>query len=98
MPAAPSREVAMDGPGRRGLAFNAAWLAAVLLAGCSARPEQAILHQFFSASRLADNTSLANVSTVSLDPRSEGTVTSFDIAVVTPRPRTGTGAGEPLTE
>jgi hypothetical protein len=88
----------MEMPGRRGFACIAAWLAVVLLAGCSARPEQAILNQFFAASRLGDDTSLRTVSTVSFDPRTHGTVTAFDVAIVTPRPRTGTGEGGPTTE
>ena len=51
---------------------------------CSGGPEQPILNQFFTASRLRDNTSLQNFTTVSFDPRTEGTVSSFSITGVTP--------------
>jgi len=51
---------------------------------CSGGAEQPILNQFFTASRLHDNTSLQNFSTVSFDPQTQGTVSSFSITAVTP--------------
>lgn len=53
-----------------------------LLSGCSGSAEQTIVSQFFSASRLRDNTSLDNIATVMFDPRTHGTVTSFSITNV----------------
>jgi hypothetical protein len=58
-----------------------------LVLGCSSAPEQPILNQFFTASRLGDNTTLANFSTVAFEPRTQGTVASFDIQSVTPEQR-----------
>jgi hypothetical protein len=62
-------------------------LAAATLAACSATPEQPILNQFFTASRLRDNTTLAAFSTVAFEPGTQGTVTTFDITNVTPEQR-----------
>jgi len=59
-------------------------LAAATLIGCSSTPEQPILNQFFTASRLRDNTTLAGFAAVAFDPRTDGIVTSFDITGVTP--------------
>ena len=63
-----------------------------LAAGCSGFSEQPILNQFFTASRLRDNTSLNNITMVSFEPRTQGTVTTFDIVSVTPERRTATVA------
>jgi hypothetical protein len=46
--------------------------------------EQSIVSQFFSASRLRDNTSLDNIATVIFDPRTQGSVTTFSIQSVSP--------------
>ncbi|MGE5244225.1 MAG: hypothetical protein ACM3SQ_08355 [Betaproteobacteria bacterium] len=54
------------------------------LAGCSSRPEQPILNQFFTASRLRDRTSLDDFALVMFDPATQGTVNSFSIASVSP--------------
>jgi hypothetical protein len=62
-------------------------LAAVTLIGCSAAPEQPILTQFFTASRLRDSTSLANFATVAFAPNQQGIIISFDITSVTPEQR-----------
>ena len=62
-------------------------LAAATLIGCSSTPEQPILNQFFTASRLRDNTTLAGFAAVAFDPRTDGIVTSFDITNVTPEQR-----------
>jgi hypothetical protein len=57
--------------------------AVVALAACAA-PEQALLEQFFSASRLRDTTALQGVSTVVFEPLQQGIVRTFQIAGVTP--------------
>jgi len=61
-------------------------LAAVTLAACST-PEQPILNQFFTASRLRDTTSLANFTTVAFEPNVQGIIISFDITNVTAEQR-----------
>ena len=50
-------------------------------------PEQPILNQFFTASRLRDNTSLANFAMVAFEPNTQGIIISFDITNVTPEQR-----------
>ncbi len=56
-----------------------AWFA-LLAAACGSRPpEQQVLTNFFRASRVRDNATLANISAVSFDPRTEGTVQDFEI-------------------
>jgi hypothetical protein len=59
-------------------------LAAVMVGACSSPPEQPILYQFFTASRLRDNTSLQNFAVVSFDPATAGTVSNFSIRSVGP--------------
>ena len=56
------------------------------LAFCSGS-EQSIVSQFFSASRLRDNTALDNIATVIFDPRTQGSVTTFSIQSVSPEQR-----------
>ena len=63
-------------------------LTAVFLAGCSGASEQPILNQLFTASRLRDNTTLNGFSMVALDPRTQGSVTTFSIVSVTPETST----------
>ena len=46
--------------------------------------EQSLVGQFFSASRLRDNTSLDNIATVMFDPRTQGTVTMFTLQTIAP--------------
>lgn len=54
-----------------------------LAAACSAAgPEQQILTTFFRASRVRDNATLANLSAVSFDPRTDGTVQDFTVTSV----------------
>ncbi len=65
-------------------AISLSALALAAAAACSGHPEQPILNQFFTASRLRDNTSLNNITMVSFEPRTQGTVTTFDIVTVTP--------------
>jgi hypothetical protein len=67
--------------------FLATLLAAATLIGCSSTPEQPILNQFFTASRLRDHTSLANFATVAFEPNAQGIIISFDITNVTPEQR-----------
>ncbi len=61
---------------------------ALLAVACSRPPEQQLLTQFFRAARARDNTTLAMMSAVSLDPREKGTVEDFSITSVTPEVRT----------
>ena len=58
-------------------------VAAAAIAGCSGAQERALLGEFFSASRLRDNTALARLATVSFEPTTQGIVTTFDIVSVT---------------
>src|SRR5207249_3752011 len=81
------QEVRMHRPSRRTVALVAASLSVLAAVACSGGPEQPILNQFFTASRLHDNTSLQNFSTVAFDPRTQGTVSSFSITNVTPEER-----------
>jgi hypothetical protein len=61
---------------------------ALLVTACgSAPPEQQVLNNFFRASRVRDNGTLANIAAVSFDPRTEGTVQSFEIANVSEEQR-----------
>ncbi|HXD18803.1 MAG TPA: hypothetical protein VN654_17440 [Vicinamibacterales bacterium] len=55
-------------------------LALLLLAACGSTPvEQQVLTQFFRAARVRDNTTLAGMSAVNFDPRTEGAVEDFKI-------------------
>jgi hypothetical protein len=56
-------------------------------AACSSAAEEPILQQFFRASRLNDNTSLAGFATARFQPQTEGTITGFDIVNVAPERR-----------
>jgi len=62
-------------------------LAAATLIGCSSMSEQPILQQFFSASRLRDNTTLAGFAAASFEPGADGIITSFTITNVSPGQR-----------
>jgi len=54
--------------------------ALLLLVACGSTPvEQQILTQFFRAARVRDNTTLAGMSAVNFDPRTDGTVEDFKI-------------------
>lgn len=60
-------------------------VAAAILGACSsAPPETNIVRQFFRASQLRDNQTLANFAVVSFDPKKEGVVTDFDVVSVSP--------------
>ena len=55
-------------------------LALLLFAACGSTPvEQQLLTQFFRAARVRDNTTLAGMSAVNFDPRTDGSVTDFTI-------------------
>src|ERR1044071_3279782 len=55
-------------------------LALLLFAACGSTPvEQQLLTQFFRAARVRDNTTLACMSAVTSDPRTDGSVTDFKI-------------------
>jgi hypothetical protein len=62
-------------------------LAAATLIGCSSTPEQPILQQFFTASRLRDNTTLAGFAATAFEPATDGIITTFTITNVTPEQR-----------
>ena len=60
----------------------------VFEAACtSAPPEQQLLTNFFRAARVRDNTTLGNISAVTFNPRTEGTVEDFEIVGVGPEQR-----------
>jgi hypothetical protein len=74
---------------RSGLVFAAVVLPAVMTAvACSRPPEQQFLTQFFRAAKARDNTTLAMMSAVTLDPREKGSVEDFTITSVSPETRT----------
>jgi hypothetical protein len=56
--------------------------AAGVVAGCSSAPEQQLLQKYFSAARLRDQTTLANIATVGFNPNDRGTVQRFDLTSV----------------
>jgi hypothetical protein len=54
--------------------------ALLIVVACGSTPvEQQILTQFFRAARVRDNTTLAGMSAVNFDPRTDGTVQDFKI-------------------
>jgi len=55
---------------------------------CSTAPEQPILNQFFTASRLRDKSSLDSFATTIFEPRTDGAVQTFSITSVAPEQRT----------
>lgn len=61
-------------------------LAVAALSACSSQyaQETNLVRQFFRASGLRDNATLANFATVSFDPKAEGTVASFEVTGVSP--------------
>lgn len=61
---------------------------ALLVAACgSTPPEQQVINNFFRASRVRDNATLANLAAVSFDPRTQGTVQDFDVVSTTEEER-----------
>ena len=63
------------------------FILAVMVAGCSSPPEQQLISNFFRASRMRDNTTLANISMVSFSSAEQGTVRSFDIESISEESR-----------
>jgi hypothetical protein len=61
-------------------------LAAAALSACSSphASEENLVRQFFRASSLRDSQTLSNFATVSFEPKTEGTVTDFEVTAVSP--------------
>ncbi len=61
-------------------------LAVASLSACSSAnaSEENLVRQFFRASGLRDSQTLSNFATVSFDPKTEGTVSDFEITAVSP--------------
>jgi hypothetical protein len=58
-------------------------LPALLATGaCGGSEEQALLSKYFQASRMRDNTTLANIATVSFSPTENGIVQGFDVVTL----------------
>jgi hypothetical protein len=61
---------------------------ALLAVACgSTPPEQQVINNFFRASRVRDNATLANLTAVSFDPRTDGTVQDFEVVNATEEER-----------
>ena len=72
--------------------------AAILAAACGVMsPEEQILAKFFRASRLIDNTVLADLATVSFDPRTDGSVQQFQIIDFGPESTEGSLVSKQVT-
>jgi hypothetical protein len=76
-------------PARSGvsLVLVVAGLALFEIACSSAPPEQQLLISFFRAARVRDNTTLGNISAVTFNPRTDGTVQDFEVVAVSPEQR-----------
>jgi hypothetical protein len=59
-------------------------LLAVLLVSCGGSAEEPMVRRFFQASRLRDNLTLANISSVAFDPKTDGQVENFSVTGETP--------------
>lgn len=61
-------------------------LAIAALSACSSpnAAEENLVRQFFRASGLRDSQTLSNFATVSFEPKTEGTVTDFEVTAVSP--------------
>lgn len=70
--------------GRR-LSIGVALAAAAL--ACAGGPEEAVLHEFFRASRLRDRTAVSGMAVTAFDPAQRGTVLAFDIIGMAPEGR-----------
>lgn len=57
---------------------------ALVASACSMTraPEEQVLTNFFRASRVRDNTTLANIAAVSFDPRTDGVVQDFEVVEI----------------
>jgi hypothetical protein len=70
---------------------------ALALSAC-ATSEQALLEQFFSASRLRDTTALQSIATVVFEPHQQGIVRTFEIVSVVRAQRNGNAAKDVTVE
>jgi hypothetical protein len=61
-------------------------LAVAALSACSSQhaSEENLVRQFFRASGLRDSQTLSNFATVSFDPKTEGSVSDFEVTAVSP--------------
>ncbi len=66
------------------LASTALMVAALSACSSPNASEENLVRQFFRASGLRDNMTLANFAIVSFDPKTEGNVTDFDVTAVSP--------------
>ena len=66
------------------VALFAILLPTLAVGACSSPPEQPILYQFFTASRLGDTTSLESFATVVFEANRDGAVNGFSITSVSP--------------
>ena len=67
--------------------ISMATLVAVSLIGCSSAPEESLISNYFRASRMRDNTTLANIAMVSFRPAERGIVQDFSITSVSEEQR-----------
>jgi hypothetical protein len=73
---------------RGAVRFTILLLAVALLEiACSRPAEQQLLNQFFRAARNRDNTTAAMMSSVTVDPRTQGSIEGFSITSVGPEQR-----------
>ena len=67
--------------------ISMATLVAVSLIGCSSAPEENLISNYFRASRMRDNTTLANIAMVSFRPSERGIVQNFSLTSVSEEQR-----------
>jgi hypothetical protein len=58
-------------------------LLAVIAVACGNADEKVLFQKYFIASKMADNLTLANIATVSFDPKTDGQMAGFSITSVT---------------
>ncbi|HEY1302752.1 MAG TPA: hypothetical protein VGF24_04340 [Vicinamibacterales bacterium] len=66
--------------GGRPIAVAAGLATLCLVAACAPTPEEQVLARFFEASRALDSTLLDRLATVTLNPRTDGSIQTFTIA------------------
>ena len=76
-------------PKGRGFVLASIVLVAAAVSACSSQyaSEENLVRQFFRASGLRDNMTLANFAVVSFDTKTEGTVSDFQVTAVSPERR-----------
>lgn len=74
----------MSRPNSKWVIISALVLAVVAVACGGGGEEKTLLTKYFMASKVADNMTLANIATVSFDPKVDGQVMSFSIVSITP--------------